>query len=385
MRYYSGPRNVFVSILTSVGTFLVLAVLFLGYIGMNDTGIQKNESAQKNQAVPSPQQISTNIIKTQNVPIADVVSQSVQPVVGIAALRPDGNTLFKADNNENWGLGSGVIVDSRGYILTNSHIAGEKSQRIVVTLTGGDSVDGVCLWSDAVMDLAIVKINVTGLPVIKLGDSGSLKIGESAIAVGNPLGLQFQRTVTAGIVSALNRTVQVETDQGTNYMEDLIQTDASINPGNSGGPLLNSKGEVIGINTIKVASAEGIGFAIPINIAKPIVDSFIQTGTFEQPYLGLFAYDKEVMPYIQPNIKMNTGIYVTKMDYNSPAALGGIKVGDILTKVDDKEVHTMLDLRSALYKKKPGDAVKIHLIRNEQVKTVDLRLGKKNGDELITR
>jgi len=386
MRYYSGRRNIFVSVITSIITFFILAVAFLGYIGTNvQNTVPRTESVKiPKQSVPTPQQISTQIQGTINTPASEVASRWVQPIVGIAVLKPNGNSIFKT-STEKWGIGSGIIVDPKGYILTNHHVAGGKNKRIIVTLSGGDSVDGVTLWSDSNIDLAVVKINVSGLPYAKLGDSGVLRVGEPAIAVGNPLGLQFQKTVTSGIVSGLNRTVEIATEKGTNYMEDLIQTDASINPGNSGGPLMNAKGEVIGINTIKVSEAEGIGFAIPINLAKPIVNSFINKGNFDEPYLGIFAYDREIVPYIQPDLKIDTGIYVAKVDFGSPAAGKGMKVGDIITKVDNLNIHTMMDLRCSLYNKSPGDKVVVHLISNGLPKTIEAKLGKKVRDGLVTR
>ncbi|MGE5327974.1 MAG: S1C family serine protease [Deltaproteobacteria bacterium] len=386
MRYYSGRRNVFVSIITSIITFVIMTIAFLGYIGTKtQSPIPRTESLKiPKQNIAAPQQISAQLQGTINTPAAEVASRSVQPVVGIAVLKPDGNSIFKT-STEKWGIGSGIIVDPNGYILTNHHVAGGKNKRIIVTLSGGDSVDGVTLWSDSVIDLAVVKINVSGLPAAKLGDSGMLRVGEPAIAVGNPLGLQFQKTVTSGIVSALNRTVEISTEQGINYMEDLIQTDASINPGNSGGPLMNSKGEVIGINTIKVTAAEGIGFAIPINIAKPIVNSFINKGKFEESYLGVFAYDREIIPYIQPDLKIDNGVYVSKVDFGSPAAAKGIRVGDIITKVDNTNIRTMMDLRCSLYNKSPNDTVRVDFTADGVPKTVQVSLGKKNRDGLVTR
>ena len=147
-----------------------------------------------------------------------------------------------------------VIVSGDGYILTNHHVAGGRNKKIIVSLSDGREVEGTTVWSESVLDLAIVKVNADRLTEVPLGNSDEITVGEPAIAIGNPLGLQFQRSVTSGVISALDRTIKIETDEGYNYMEDLIQTDASINPGNSGGPLLNQKGEVIGINTVKVAS-----------------------------------------------------------------------------------------------------------------------------------
>ncbi|WDC85692.1 trypsin-like peptidase domain-containing protein [Caloramator sp. mosi_1] len=190
-------------------------------------------------------------------------------------------------------------------MLTNNHVAGYSTSNIVVSLYDGRETNGRVVWADEVLDLAIVKIDEANLNIARLGDSKNVKIGEPVIAIGNPLGLTFQRTVTAGIVSALNRTI--ENSEGV-FMEDLIQTDASINPGNSGGPLVNTKGEVIGINTVKVTTAEGIGFAVPINIVKPIINSIKATGKFETPSLGIKGFDKNLAGYY--DFKIEKGIYV---------------------------------------------------------------------------
>jgi S1-C subfamily serine protease len=230
-------------------------------------------------------------------------------------------------------------------------------------------------------------VNLTGLSTLALGDANRLQVGEPAIAIGNPLGLEFQRTVTSGIISALNRTIKIETDSGTNYMEDLIQTDASINPGNSGGPLLNANGEVIGINTIKVTSAEAMGFAIPVNIVKPVMDKLISTGTFTEAYLGLFAYDKSVFPYIDGAAKVDNGVYVAHMDTSGPAYKAGIREGCIIRQVDGIDVNTMLQLRTYIYSKSPGDTINLtHLNHGtDQWTTVPVVLARKVKDGLITR
>jgi S1-C subfamily serine protease len=231
------------------------------------------------------------------------------------------------------------------------------------------------------LDLAVVKIEAQGLTAIPLGDASQLKVGEPAIAIGNPLGLQFQRTVTSGIISALNRTIKIETEEDTNYMEDLIQTDASINPGNSGGPLLNSMGEVVGINTVKVESAEAIGFAVPINVAVPIINKFIGTGEFIEPYLGVFAYDKEVIPYLDGGIKLDNGIYIASVDEDGPAYKNGIRVGCIMTQIDGKEISTMMDLRSFIYSKNPGDVINITHISEGKTETVQVKLAAKEKEQ----
>ena len=181
------------------------------------------------------------------------------------------------------------------------------------------------------------------------------------------------RSVTVGYVSALNRKL---TDSNGNQF-NLIQTDAAINTGNSGGPLINKNGEVIGINSIKITSAEGIGFAIPINIIKPIIESYIQTGKFEEGYLGIFAYDTEVNKYLNSSLDFNNGIYVVKISADGPALRSGLKVGDIITKIDDREINKMSELRNYIYTKAPGDKVNLIINRNNKEYAVEITLGKR--------
>jgi serine protease Do len=375
---------VITSLLTSIGVGILLFYLMAGYFQkLNDSGTPNVQSPVQ---TPQPQQIA---IETQTTsPITAIVAKMATPgVVGISVLRVDGNSIFERNVAEKWGVGSGVIVSSDGYILTNNHVAGGKSKRIIVSLADGRNVEGRTLWSEPILDLAVVKVNITGLTPIPFGDAKELQVGEHAIAIGNPLGLMFQRTVTSGIVSALNRTIKIETEQGPNYMEDLIQTDASINPGNSGGPLLNSKGQVIGINTVKVTSAEAIGFAIPINVAVPIIKQFIDKGEFIEPYMGIFAYDKEIIPYVNNEISVDSGIYVANVDESGPAFKNGIKVGCIIKQVDGVDIDTMLELRTYLYSKSPGEIINVtHRSESDgKTVTVPIRLAAKERDGLITR
>ena len=196
---------------------------------------------------------------------------------------------------------------------------------------------------------------------------------------GNPIGFEFRRTVTSGIISAKNRTIKIEEKDKSSYMTDLIQTDATINPGNSGGPLIYPNGDVIGINTIKITTAEGIGFAVPINIVKPIIESFKQTGNFEEATIGIYAYDKEVTPYISNNLinKFNKGIYVAQITSNGPADNTDLKEADIITSIDNIELNTMNDLREYIYTKKPNDNVTLKITRGKISKEIKIMLGKK--------
>ncbi|MCX7842742.1 MAG: trypsin-like peptidase domain-containing protein [Clostridia bacterium] len=377
------------SLITSVTVgAVILIVIASGLVTRNAPNPQtpQGNTGGISPNAPLPQQIAAEA--PADGPVAAAVAKSASPgVVGISVLRVDSNSILDRNTAQKWGVGSGVIVTENGYILTNHHVAGGKSKRIVVSLEDGRNVDGVTQWSDPVLDLAVVKVNLTGLTAIPLGDAKALQVGETAIAIGNPLGLQFQRTVTSGIVSALNRTIKIDTDQGSNYMEDLIQTDASINPGNSGGPLLNSRGQVVGINTIKVSSAEGIGFAIPINVAVPIIKQYMNNGDFTEPYLGVFAYDKEVIPYLDGNLKLDKGIYVVNVDEKGPAYKNGIKLGCIITQVDGKDVNTMMDLRTYIYSKRPGDTINVTRIQKGKVapEVIGIRLSAKEKDGLITR
>ena len=197
---------------------------------------------------------------------------------------------------------------------------------------------------------------------------------------GNPIGFEFRRTVTSGIISAKNRTIKLEEEEKSSYMTDLIQTDATINPGNSGGPLIYPNGEVIGINTVKISTAEGIGFAIPINIIKPIIESFKETGTFEEATIGIYAYDKEVVPYLNSSynsINFDKGIYVAQITKNGPASNTELKEADIIISIDEKELNTMNDLREYIYTKKPNDEVTLKITRGKIKKEIKLVLGKK--------
>lgn len=192
-------------------------------------------------------------------------------------------------------------------------------------------------------------------------------------------GFEFRRTVTSGIISAKNRTIKIEETDRSSYMTDLIQTDATINPGNSGGPLIYSNGEVLGINTVKISSAEGIGFAVPINIIKPIIESFKSTGSFEESTIGIYAYDKEVIPYLNSgtNVNFEKGIYVAQITKNGPADGTELKEGDIITSIDETSFNTMNDLRQYIYTKKPNEEVTLKITRGKISKEIKIVLGKK--------
>lgn len=246
--------------------------------------------------------------------------------------------------------------------------------KLIVNLENGETVQGRVMWAQEDIDLALVKVEKKNLSIAKLGDSDQLKIGNEVWAIGNPLGVEFQRTTTRGIISGVNRTLAFEENGETIIMEDLIQTDASINSGNSGGPLINENGEVVGINTVKITTAEGIGFAIPINIVKPIINSFEHNNSFVEPNIGIYAYDKEIIKYVNSRITIDNGIYVTNVNKGSNAEKAGIKVGDIIMSIDGVEVNKMVDLRKYIYTKKVGDVVTVVINRNNKIENVKIEL-----------
>lgn len=310
---------------------------------------------QPSPQTPNPQGQQIVVNRNEASAISVAANKVIPSVVGITTTKIDRGILNSGKKVQ--GVGSGIIVDKDGYIVTNNHVAGLNAKNISVSLSDGREASGRVVWTDEVLDLSIVKVDVDNLAPAMLGDSKQIKVGEEAIAIGNPLGLTFQRTVTAGIVSALNRSIEVE--QGK-FMDDLIQTDASINPGNSGGPLVNIRGEIVGINTVKVTSAEGIGFAVPVNILKPIINSIKANGSFKTPVMGIQGFDKNMSIYIDK--KIEKGIYVYRVEKNSPADKAGLKEGDTIASINGNDINTMMDLKEALYNSGVGNKVKISII-----------------------
>ena len=314
---------------------------------------------------------------SKTVGLEEVLESSLESVVGISKIRDVGTTIFLEKSTENLNLGSGVIISKYGYILTNQHVAGDRFSTCYVTLKNGVTDSGTVVWASSDFDLAIIKINIQELPEAYLGDSDSIRIGSNVYAVGNPVGFELQRTVTSGIISGTNRIIKIADKQNNSYLEGLIQTDATINQGNSGGPLINELGEVIGITTLKIDDAEGIGFAIPINIVKPVLKKLIETGSFEEPYLGLSGYDREVIPYLSSNINFEKGIYIEEIDAFGPLKDSRLVRGDILEKIDDVEIESMNKLKEYIYTKNPGDVVNLIVKRNNQYLQVKARLIKR--------
>lgn len=317
-----------------------------------------------------------NITANETLDIGAAIVEKVMPsVVGVKTEALYTNIFGQTRTGQ--GIGTGVIVDEKGYILTNSHVVEDgQATAIIVRLLDGEEVSATLLWNEESLDLAIIKIEKPGLIASELGDSNETKVGAYAVAIGNPLGLAFERSVTQGIISGLNRSIQA--DNGKVMIEGLMQTDASINEGNSGGPLINSNGQVIGINTAKIQSGEGLGFAIPINVAKPIVEQFKEKGQFIRAYLGIQGIDVEqyINVYQGEDLGTNKGVYVYKVSTESPAEISDIRIGDVIKKVKDKEVTTISQLIAELYTYRPGDLVTIDLIREGRELQIEVTLGE---------
>ena len=326
-------------------------------------------TTNKNEASQNPATVDETI--------PNMIEETTKKVVGISKLKKAGTTLFTDTTEESLGIGSGIIVTSNGYILSNEHVTGSKYSKCYITLEDGQNHEGNVVWSDTDLDLSLTKIKAENLTPITLGNSDNIKIGETVYAIGNPIGFEFRRTVTSGIISAKDRTIKLEEQDKTSYMSNLIQTDATINPGNSGGPLIYPTGEMIGINTVKITSAEGIGFAVPINIVKKVIESFEQTDSFDEATLGIYAYDGTAVKYLEKSVTAERGIYVDQITPGGPASTTELKQGDIITKIDNTELSTVSDLRKYIFTKMPGDQVVLQISRGKITKQVSLTLARK--------
>lgn len=363
-------------LITIIFILLIFIIAVLCYYIYLKIDITTGEEEEQNTVTVEKMSQTVNEIQENDKTITEVIEQVNETVVGISKIKEAGDSIFLEDGVSQLGLGTGLIVAENGYILTNEHVSGKKNSTCYITLSTGKTYTGSVVWSNYDIDMAIIKINEKNLQFASLGDSDSVKVGESVYAIGNPIGYEFQRTVTAGIVSAKDRTIKLEEDGEETYMEDLIQTDATINPGNSGGPLINSNGEVIGINSVKITSAEGIGFAVPINTVKSVIESFSETGKFDEARLGVYAYDTNTMKYMQS--KSTTGIYVTKVVANTAAQNAGIQEEDVILSIDDQKLERMCELRRYIYTKKPKDEVTLRVLRNNREIEVKVNLGRRS-------
>jgi len=372
----------------SIGFFkatliLLLCCLVTGFIAGGSVYLKLSEEIDElelmlaNQSgeikIPGNNQLTIeNVLMTADGSSSAVtkIAKKVGPsIVGIRMVTQSPRSWYYGDAmSQSKYEGSGIIIDSSGYIMTNYHVVQyadpkgsmSKNTTLEVFLSDGKQAMAKFIGGDQRSDLAVIKIDMKDLPEVEMGDSDSLEVGELAVAIGNPLGLEFQGSVTVGVISALNRTISID-DRTMN----LIQTDAAINPGNSGGALLNSKGEVIGINTAKISlsGVEGLGFAIPANEAKPIIDQLIMFGYVKgRPFIGISG--REITETISYLYDIPVGVYIMEVIPGSGAEKAGIREGDTLISLDGVKVHTMKEIDNVKDKYRAGDTVEAIVVRN---------------------
>lgn len=364
--------NLFASIVIGLVTGIVTsaATTYL-YINKVEQKTESSVDSNKSETVTN-NGTKYEITQVENpvVAIADVAGKSV---VGVT-VRSVSNTVFGGTSTSD-SEGSGIIYTADGYIVTNYHviknaISNQSISKVYVTLPNSDEeIEASIIGVDSVTDIAVIKIQKEGLSAATFDDSNNLKVGELVVAIGNPLGRELAGSITVGYVSALNRTL---TSNGRTYK--LLQTDAAINPGNSGGALVSSSGKVIGINTVKIGATdvEGIGFAIPSNIAKPIVDELIKNGKIVRPYIGISGISLD--DNMAKRYNLVKGVYVAKIESSSAAYNSGIKVGDVIVKIDDKEITTIEELNEIKNSKNVGDTVKITVYRDGKNIEINVKL-----------
>jgi len=305
--------------------------------------------------------------------VLDTLEKANKSVVNINTLKLVRHMFYQAVPVG--GLGSGTIIDTEGYVLTNNHVVGG-AEKISVTLWNGDVLEGKIVGTCAVHDTAVVKVDQQNLFAAKLGDSGNLRVGQRVYAIGNPFGLAGGPSVTSGVISATNRTI--ESQRG--LIENLVQTDAAINPGNSGGPLVDLEGQVIAINTAIIPYAQGIGFAIPINSAKNCTGEMIKNGIAVRPWLGIvgLGVTEDIVRYY--DLPIAHGVLITKVSDGSPAQRAGIIMGDIILRIGNLQVENIEDLLGETHKRKVGEKVRIIIYRRGFEEHFDVTLSRMPQD-----
>ena len=333
---------------------------------------------EKEKKYEGPVEIVNQKIVQEESETISVVDKVSPAVVSIVVKTTDFDIFSGFTDTYESGIGTGFIVDSNGLIITNSHVVNDPNGEYSVVLKDGTtySVDKIHL--DEYSDIAILEITARNLPTVEFGDSDSLKVGQKAIAIGNALG-RFDNTVTVGVISGTAREVQASSGFGQRKTyENVIQTDAALNPGNSGGPLLNSSGQVIGVNVATTLGAENIGFAIPVNVVKPILASFIEKGKIVRPYLGVsyVLITKE----LAKSRNMPEGAYVSSVMQNSPADKAGLKRGDIILKVNDEKITGENTLSKVISTLEVGDKVTLTIDRSGKELTISATLAEMPND-----
>ncbi|SCC24620.1 serine protease Do [Priestia flexa] len=367
------------------GIVVVTALPFL-----SNLNLLPNPPAEENQgSIQNGEDIVQKTVSVDvNTDITKAVNQVNEAVVGVVNIQQ--GESFWNESGQDAGTGSGVIYKKQGnkaFIITNHHVI-QGAQQIEVSLYDGSRVPARALGSDELMDLAVIEIDAEHVTKIaSYGDSDKLKVGEPVIAIGNPLGLQFSGSVTQGVVSGVNRVIpqDLNNDGSPDWQAEVIQTDAAINPGNSGGALINIDGRLIGINSMKIAQqeVEGIGLAIPINMARPVVDDLENYGEVRRPYLGVEALSlSEISGYhLKETLKLPkdvvNGVAVLNVAAGSPADKAGLKEYDVIVALDGEDIKDLVGLRKHLYiDKEIGDSMEVTFYRQGKKQTVTVKLSR---------
>lgn len=360
---------------------LIVALAFPMFDGNNNTSVSNTDTAGQS---AETQSVSYDVTTD----VTGAVEKAGDAVVGVTNLQAGGGMFGQQGETQEAGTGSGVIYKKEGdsaFIVTNNHVI-DGSDQVEVTLADGTKEEATVLGGDQWTDLAVLQISGENVETVaEFGDSQALKPGEPVIAIGNPLGLQFSGSVTTGVVSGVERTIPVDINQDgqVDWQAEVIQTDAAINPGNSGGALVNIQGQLIGINSMKIAqsSVEGIGLAIPIDMAQPIIQDLESTGEVDRPTMGITLFDLANVPAVYQQEELNlpeevtTGVVIERVVPNSAAANAGLQDMDVIVEMDGKKINNSMGLRQHLYTEKSvGDEMQVKVYRNGEMIEVNMTL-----------
>jgi serine protease Do len=387
---------------TAVKNMFGVAATILVLLGFNAVTNNTPSYPDSNTEVTTSENRSVATLKDINDAIVDIADKTNPSVVTITTEKTTevqvmdpfsrffGNPRGEGQTKEytRRGLGSGVIVDETGYIITNNHVIADTDE-INIQLYNGDEVEAELVGTDPSTDIAVLKINMDNLPAIKLGNSDNAKIGSFVLAIGSPLSEDLAHTVSFGIVSARGRSIGLLRDNNNQLgFEDFIQTDAAINPGNSGGALIDMNGELVGINSAIASRSggnDGIGFAIPINLAKRIMDDLIDDGEVSRGYLGMYtAGELDRVMAEALGLENKRGIIVGDVIEDSPADKGGLKEDDIIISLDGDKITSFEAFRTRIASYKPDDTISLDIIRDGDERTLKITLGERESDEIAT-
>lgn len=373
-----GGRTAIMTICAGIIGALIVLLIMPAVFGVNpyDLVRGKVKSVTTVSGVNKGKQVTNVVSPTQGAQDVSTIAKEVTPSIvniDVTSTPQQQNPFFQTTPQQ--GTGSGVIYTADGYIITNNHVVANATD-IKVTFASGTELKAKLVGADPENDIAVIKVDKSGLPAISIGNSDTLVVGQLVVAVGSPLG--FEQTVTAGIISALHRNVAADSTSGqTTVLTDLIQTDAPINPGNSGGALCDSGANLIGINALiasQSGGSEGIGFAIPVNTAKRVADSLIAGKAVSHPYIGVQGQTVSSDIASQYNLPVSEGAFVTGVVPGSPAQKAGLKTGDIIVAADGQPVKSVDDLIASVRKKNVGEKMSITYYDGSNKKTVDVTI-----------